>query len=131
MSLTTEERIEAILMSGEPSFRVIAADFNNRHPERLPISHNTGRCFISKFRGTGTVADSVSTVALFGRLLRALSTTVPVSHNLEIKHLKVLCEIASLSECQLLKSAAMTWKLCSPDIKMTSIPSSVVKTIIG
>ena len=44
MALTTEERIEVILMSGERSFRVIAADFNNRHPERPPISHNTVRC---------------------------------------------------------------------------------------
>lgn len=57
MALTKEERIEVILMSGERSFRVIAADFNNRHPERPPISHNTVRCLISKFRETGTVAD--------------------------------------------------------------------------
>ena len=57
MALTTEERIEVMLMSEERSFRVIAADFNNRHPERLPISHNTVRCLISKFRETGTVAD--------------------------------------------------------------------------
>ena len=34
----TEERIEVILKSGERSFRVIAAEFNNRHLERLPIS---------------------------------------------------------------------------------------------
>ena len=33
MALTTEERIEFILMSGEKSFRVIAADLNNGHPE--------------------------------------------------------------------------------------------------
>ena len=37
-ALTTEERIEVILMSEERSFRVIAAEFNNRHPERLPIN---------------------------------------------------------------------------------------------
>ena len=60
MASTTEEGIEVILMSGKQSFRVIAADFNNRHPERLPISQNTVRCLISKFRETGTVADSVS-----------------------------------------------------------------------
>ena len=60
MALTTEERIEVILMSGERSFHVIAADFNNRHPERLPISHNTVKCLISKFRETGTEVDSVS-----------------------------------------------------------------------
>ena len=35
MALTTEERIEIILMSVERSFRVITADFNNRHPERV------------------------------------------------------------------------------------------------
>ena len=57
MILTTEERIEVILMSAERSFRVIAADFNSRHPERLPNSHNTVRCLISKFTETGTVAD--------------------------------------------------------------------------
>ena len=56
MALTTEERIEVILMAGERSFRVIAADFNNQHPERLPVSHSTGRCLISKFQDTGTVA---------------------------------------------------------------------------
>ena len=60
MVLIMEERIEAILMSGERSFRVIAADFNNQHPERLPISHNAVRCLIYKFRETGTVADSLS-----------------------------------------------------------------------
>ena len=60
MALTTEERIEVILISGEPSVRVVAADFNNRHPERLPISHNTDRCLISKLQETGTVTDSVS-----------------------------------------------------------------------
>ena len=60
MALTTEERIDVILRSGERSFRVIAAYFNNRHPERLPISHNTGRCLISKFREIGTVVNSVS-----------------------------------------------------------------------
>ena len=37
MASTTEERIEVILMSGERSFRVIAAYFNKRHEERLPI----------------------------------------------------------------------------------------------
>ena len=126
-----EERIEVILMSGEQSFRVTAADFNNRHPERLKISHNTVRCLISKFRGTGTVGNSVSSLALFGQPLRALSATVPVSQNLEIKHLTVLCEIGSLSGCRLLKSAAMTRKLRSPVIKMTSILSSVVKAIFS
>ena len=55
-----------------------------------------------------------------------LSAKVPFSRNLEIKNLTVLCEIESLSGCQLLKSAAMTRKLRSPDIKITSILSSVI-----
>ena len=54
------ENCEGILMSGELSFRVIAADFNYRHKETLPISHSTVRCLISNFRETGSVADSVS-----------------------------------------------------------------------
>ena len=70
-------------------------------------------------------------VALFGRPLRALSATVPVSRNLEIKHLTVLCEIGSLSGYRFLKFAAMTRKLRSSDIKMTSILSSVVKGIFS
>ena len=59
MALTTEERIGVILMSGEQSFWVIAADFNDQHPERLTISHNTARCLIFIFREIGTVGDSV------------------------------------------------------------------------
>ena len=44
-------------MPGERSFCVIAADFNNRHPERPLISHNTVGCLIYKFRETGAVAN--------------------------------------------------------------------------
>ena len=55
--LWPRRRVEVILMSGERSFRVIVADFDNWHPERLPISHNTVKCFISKFWETGIVAD--------------------------------------------------------------------------
>ncbi|KAI2650863.1 DNA ligase [Labeo rohita] len=40
-TLTREERIEIVLISGERSNRVIAADFNARHPTRPPISHAT------------------------------------------------------------------------------------------
>ena len=47
-----------------------------------------------------------------------------------INHLTVMCEIESVSGRRLLKSAAMTRKLRSPDIKMTSILSSVVEAII-
>ena len=58
-------------MSGERSSRVIAADCNNRHPERPPISHSTVSCLPSKFRETGTVADK----ARSGRPKRATDET--------------------------------------------------------
>ena len=57
MALTQQERIEIILMSGERSSRVIAQDFNARHPDRHAISHNTVSYLIRKFRDTGNVAD--------------------------------------------------------------------------
>ena len=131
MALTMEERTEVILMSGERSFCVIATDFNNWHPEKLPISYNT--CQVLNYQiprnwDCGWQCDS--SVALFGWPLHALLATVPVSRNLEIKHLTVLCEIVSLSRCRLLKSAALTRKLSSPDIKMTSILSSLVKVCV-
>ncbi|KAL0152369.1 hypothetical protein M9458_052092 [Cirrhinus mrigala] len=50
--LTCEERIEIVLISGERSNRVIAADFNARHPTRPPISQ-----LLAKFRETGSVLD--------------------------------------------------------------------------
>ena len=67
--LTPEERIEVLLMSGERSFRVIAADFNNRHPEdfqfhttlsgaKLPNSEKPGLwltvCLVSSTFWTAT-----------------------------------------------------------------------------
>ncbi|KAG2461842.1 LRAD1 protein, partial [Polypterus senegalus] len=55
--LTREERIEIVLMSGERSNRVIAADFNARHPTRPPISHATVSKLLAKFRETGSVLD--------------------------------------------------------------------------
>ncbi|KAG2466422.1 MTX3 protein, partial [Polypterus senegalus] len=55
--LTREERIEIVLMSGELSNRVIAADFNARHPTRPPISHATVSKLLAKFRETGSVLD--------------------------------------------------------------------------
>ncbi|KAL7855648.1 hypothetical protein AOLI_G00192520 [Acnodon oligacanthus] len=58
MELMKEEKIEVILMSGECSCRIIAADFNNRHPVRPPISHRTVASLIIKFRETGTVDDN-------------------------------------------------------------------------
>ena len=50
--LTREEWIEIVLMSGERSNRVIAADFNARHPTRPPISHATVSKLLAKFRET-------------------------------------------------------------------------------
>ncbi|KAG2469999.1 GPTC1 protein, partial [Polypterus senegalus] len=44
-------------MSGERSNRVIAADFNARHPTRPPISHATVSKLLAKFRETGSVLD--------------------------------------------------------------------------
>ncbi|KAM4023522.1 uncharacterized protein ACNLHF_028189 [Anomaloglossus baeobatrachus] len=55
--LTREERIEIVLMSGECSTWVIAADFNARHPTRPPISHVTVSKRFAKFRETGSVLD--------------------------------------------------------------------------
>ncbi|KAL6490721.1 hypothetical protein MHYP_G00010660 [Metynnis hypsauchen] len=59
MELMKEERIQVILMSGECSCHIVAADFNNCHPERLPISHSTVASLIAKFRETGTVDDKL------------------------------------------------------------------------
>ncbi|XP_039463695.1 X-linked retinitis pigmentosa GTPase regulator-interacting protein 1-like [Oreochromis aureus] len=53
--LTRKEKIEILLMSGERSSRVIAADFNQRHPERPPIAHSTVSRLLAKFRETGSV----------------------------------------------------------------------------
>ncbi|XP_056422400.1 uncharacterized protein LOC130362248 isoform X2 [Hyla sarda] len=55
--LTHEEWIEIVLMSGERSNRVIAADFNARHPMRPPISHATVSKQLAKFRETGSVLN--------------------------------------------------------------------------
>ncbi|KAF5902756.1 checkpoint HUS1 isoform X5, partial [Clarias magur] len=46
--LTCDERIEIVLISGERSNRVIAADFNARHPTRPPISHATVSKLLAK-----------------------------------------------------------------------------------
>ncbi|KAL1279169.1 hypothetical protein QQF64_025842 [Cirrhinus molitorella] len=55
--LTREERIKIVLISGERSNRVIAADLNARHPTRAPISHATVSKLLAKFRETGSVLD--------------------------------------------------------------------------
>ncbi|XP_049937387.1 uncharacterized protein LOC126412052 [Schistocerca serialis cubense] len=57
MSLTYEESIEIILISGERSTRAVAEDFNSRHPTRQPITHSAVAKLLAKFRATGSVAD--------------------------------------------------------------------------
>ncbi|XP_046986033.1 uncharacterized protein LOC124556042 [Schistocerca americana] len=57
MSLTYEECIEIILISGERCTRVIAEDFNSRHPIRQPIIHSAVDKLLAKFRATGSVED--------------------------------------------------------------------------
>lgn len=57
MGLTREQKIEVILISGERSYRTIAADYNRRHPDREPVSHSTVAHVITKFRETGSVHD--------------------------------------------------------------------------
>ncbi|KAM3924460.1 lamina-associated polypeptide 2-like [Leptodactylus fuscus] len=55
--LTQEERVEIVLISGERNHRVIATDFNARHPTRPPISHTAVGHLLTKFRQTGSVSD--------------------------------------------------------------------------
>ena len=58
--LTTEERVELILLCGREGFsnRDVAAEFNLRHPEREPVSHTTVGRLLRKFQATGSVADA-------------------------------------------------------------------------
>ena len=57
MALSKEERIDTNLHAGIGSYRAIADDFNNRHPERMPIAHGTVGKLIAKFKETGRVED--------------------------------------------------------------------------
>ena len=126
--LNMEERIEVILMSGKRSFRVMAADFSRK------TSNFTQHCQVLHFqipRNWDCVWQGTEWPSKKCYWWGTLSATVSVSRNVEIKHLAVLCEIGSLSGCRLLKFAGMTPKLRTPDIKMNSILSSVVKAIFS
>jgi transposase len=59
MSVSKEERIELVLLSGceRWSYRQIAKDFNARHPRRTPISFGTVGKVVRKFKETGSVLD--------------------------------------------------------------------------
>jgi transposase len=59
MSLSKEERIELVLLSGREgwSVRKIADDFNARHPRRTPIGFSTVGKVVRKFKETGSVMD--------------------------------------------------------------------------
>jgi transposase len=59
MSLSKEERIELVLLSGREgwSYRQIANDFNARHPRMTPIFFGTVGKVVRKFKETGSVLD--------------------------------------------------------------------------
>ena len=58
MPLTTEQRIEIILLSGHDGAtnRSVAEQFNRNHPHEN-VSHTSVGCLINKFRKTGGVLD--------------------------------------------------------------------------
>jgi len=57
MPLTTEERKELIRTWGDRSARAVAAEFNERHPDRHPVSHVSVAQLFTRFMKTGSVAD--------------------------------------------------------------------------
>jgi transposase len=57
MSLTTPECIEIVERSGGRSARVIAVEFNARHPERENISHAAVFNLLKKLHEMGSVHD--------------------------------------------------------------------------
>lgn len=77
--------------------------------------HRVVRCGLFA-KAAKTIVEVSLSVAVFGRPLRGLSSTVPVSLNLAMRDATVLCEIGGLSGCRLLKSAAMIRQLRCPDI---------------
>lgn len=65
-------------------------------------------CYVVDFaKDAKTIIEVPSSVAVFGRPLHDLSSTVPVSQNLGIRYATVLCEVSGLFGCRLLKSAAV------------------------
>jgi hypothetical protein len=57
MPLTTEEKKELIRTWGDRSTRAVAAEFNERHPDRHPVSHVSVAQLFTRFMVTGSVAD--------------------------------------------------------------------------
>ena len=53
------EKLSLVFMFGRPgtTYRSVAEEFNNRHPERGPLSHSTVSRLIQRFIETGSVAD--------------------------------------------------------------------------
>lgn len=59
--LTTEKRVEIILLCGRKGYsqREVAAEFNQRHPERQPVLQSTAsRRLLDKFKMTRNVVDA-------------------------------------------------------------------------
>jgi len=57
MQLMTEERKELYRTWGDRSVRAVAAEFNERHPDRHPVSHVSVAQLFTRFMETGSVAD--------------------------------------------------------------------------
>ena len=57
MPLTTEERKELIRTWGDRSARAVAAEFNEHHPDRHPVSYVSVVQLFTRFMETGSVAD--------------------------------------------------------------------------
>jgi transposase len=59
MALTLDERVEIVLLSGRQGWtqRQVADEFNDRHPQRNPITHSAVGKLVKKFKETGSVVD--------------------------------------------------------------------------
>ncbi|KAL7841650.1 hypothetical protein SRHO_G00253410 [Serrasalmus rhombeus] len=94
MELTKKERIEVILMSGERSCHKIAADFNNRHLERPPISHCTFAPLIAKFQEIRTVDNKETSTMVLAAFAK--------SPQLRTRRLTAECSVSQSSLVQIL-----------------------------
>jgi hypothetical protein len=50
MALSKDERIEIILRVGSGSSRKVAAEYNEDHPDRRPITHDTVAKLVAKLK---------------------------------------------------------------------------------
>jgi transposase len=59
MALTLDERVEIVLLSGRQGWtqRQVQDEFNDRHPERNPVTHSAVWKLVKKFKETGSVVD--------------------------------------------------------------------------